>query len=610
MKLGLRTKIFLASVVFIVTVSVLSGIYLEGRIRAWFEENLARDLLARARTAAELLTRSDTEYDFQGMDPLADQLGEAIDARVSIITHRGAVVGDSSLDPDELATTEPHNDRPEVVQALSAGEGTSKRFSSTLGLPMFYVAKRFGRDESSYAVVRLALPMQQLGEAVGKLRATLVLASVGGLILALIMTLLSSYWITRELRALLRHARDITGEPAPAGSMFSSEELGGIAGSFQQLSEELESTVNTLASERNRVEAILENMSEAVLALDGEHRITLVNKTGMESLGLDDVPHGRALLEVMRSPALHELVRQARDGAPGSAEFDWHGPTLRRLWARATPLPATGGSVLVMRDVTELRRLETVRRDFVANVSHELRTPVSVIRANIETLTEGALADPEQAQRFAEAAKRNADRLAALVGDLLDISRIEAGQYRLEPASVNVWDAAERVSDAASVSADARGVKIFNELDVEAAVQADPVALDQVLLNLLDNAVKYGAEQGSVHVRGRRIDGMFRVEVQDDGPGIEPQHRSRIFERFYRVDNGRSRAMGGTGLGLAIVKNLIEAMDGRVGVTNAHNKGSVFWFQLPIPEAAANLRKSREESAHATLSRSEASKLA
>ncbi|MEM6734132.1 MAG: histidine kinase dimerization/phospho-acceptor domain-containing protein, partial [Myxococcota bacterium] len=370
---------------------------------------------------------------------------------MSIVSNEGVVLGDSRLSPLELESTELHITRPEIVEALRNGTGYSKRFSQTLGAPMFYVAQRFERPYGATGVVRLALPMQKLSTAVGRLRLLLVIASVGGLVVALTMTLLSSYLMTRGLRQLLRHTRDITGGPEVRTSIFSSEELGGIAGSFKQLSDELEDTVSTLARERHRVEAILENMSEAVLALDREHRITLVNKTGLEILGLDSQPHGRALLEVMRSPALHELVRQAREGDPGSAEFDWHGPTLRRLWARATPLPATGGSVLVMRDVTELRRLETVRRDFIANVSHELRTPVSVIRANLETLTDGALEDPNQARKFLKAAHRNADRLAALVGDLLDISRIEAGQYQFNPVPVGLREAVERTCDAATV---------------------------------------------------------------------------------------------------------------------------------------------------------------
>lgn len=581
MTLGARSKIFLISVVFIVTVGMLSGIYLEGRIRTWLEADLEADLFARAKTAAEVLSRTSEALTFSDMDPLADQLGGASGARVSIIAEDGRVLGDSSLSTLELGTTELHNDRPEFIDALDDDIGSSRRYSQTLGLSMFYVAKRFERPYGTVGVIRLALPMESLQAAVNQLRLLLVVASVGGLVVALTMTLLSSYFMTRGLRQLVRHTRDITGAPEPrGGALFGSEEIGGLAGSFKQLSEELEETVGVLASERNRVEAILENMSEAVLALDSDHRITLVNKTGLEILGLDDAPTGRALLEAMRSPALHELVREARNGTPGSAEFDWHGPSVRRLWARATPLPATGGSVLVMRDVTELRRLETVRRDFVANVSHELRTPVSVIRANIETLTEGALEEPEQARRFVEAAQRNADRLAALVGDLLDISRIEAGEYKLEPAAVVLWSSAERMCDAASVGADERGVRLYNELDVDLSVRADPVAIEQVLLNLIDNAVKYGTEGGAVHVRGRRLDTQVRVEVHDDGPGIEPKHRSRIFERFYRVDDGRSRAMGGTGLGLAIVKNLVEAMGGRVGVDPGHERGSVFWFQL------------------------------
>jgi two-component system phosphate regulon sensor histidine kinase PhoR len=249
--------------------------------------------------------------------------------------------------------------------------------------------------------------------------------------------------------------------------------------------------------------------------------------------------------------------------------------------ARATSLRGRGGVVVVMHDVTELRRLETVRRDFVANVSHELRTPVSVIRANAETLLDGGLEDAGRARGFVESLLRHAERLSGLVSDLLDIARIEAGRVNLDPKPLQLADVILRAAQTVEPNAQRKSIAVRSEVLPDLTIVADVRALEHVVLNLLDNAVKYTPAGGHVVVRARTEGRTVRVEVRDDGPGIEPRHRARIFERFYRVDPGRSRDMGGTGLGLSIVKNLTESMGGRVGVEPASPRGSIFWFTLP-----------------------------
>nr|WP_276603245.1 ATP-binding protein [Nannocystis pusilla] len=234
-----------------------------------------------------------------------------------------------------------------------------------------------------------------------------------------------------------------------------------------------------------------------------------------------------------------------------------------------------------MHDVTEIRRLERVRRDFVANVSHELRTPVSIIRANAETLLDGAIEKPEVARRFLDAQLRSADRLAALVADLLEISRIEAGTYEISPDEIELEPIVAHTIDEVERLAQEKHIEITSDVPEDMTVWADEQALEQVLLNLIDNAVKYTPTGGKIVVRAKKRDDMVRIEVEDNGPGIEARHRARVFERFYRVDKGRSREVGGTGLGLAIVKHLAEAMEGQVGVEPAEPQGSLFWLTLP-----------------------------
>jgi two-component system phosphate regulon sensor histidine kinase PhoR len=286
-------------------------------------------------------------------------------------------------------------------------------------------------------------------------------------------------------------------------------------------------------------------------------------------------------VDVLRLPELVDLAKHTSSD-PQAVDLTLGLAPVRHLHARANPIRATGGTVIVVHDTTEVRHLEAVRRDFVANVSHELRTPVSVIQANAETMLAGALEEPVHARRFTEAIHRNAERLAAIIADLLDLTRIESGKLELRPQSLNLHDAARNAVDAVAKLALARGTQLVNEVDAGVFVEADAQAIDQVLMNLIGNAVKYSGDHKHISVRARVQGHEVRVEVEDDGPGIEPHHRERIFERFYRVDSGRSRDVGGTGLGLSIVKHLVAALGGRLGVEAVSPNGARFWFTLPL----------------------------
>jgi two-component system phosphate regulon sensor histidine kinase PhoR len=366
----------------------------------------------------------------------------------------------------------------------------------------------------------------------------------------------------------------------------SNDELGRLAGSFNELVGELDHTLKSLAGERDRLETILEGMTEALLALDPEDRVTHVNRAALELLTLSQSPVGHGLIELVRVPALAELMERVH-AERGAAESELLLPSSRQVLARAAPIKSTRGTILVMLDITEMRRLEKVRRDFVANVSHELRTPVSVIQANAETLLDGALSHPTRGPEFLGAILRNAQRLARLVSDLLDLSRIESGQLELEIQPTQVSSAVQRAVESIRGLATRKRLTVAANIADEICVMADSTAFDQILTNLIVNAVKYTPEDGHVEIRAEiagpttGADHAVHIEVCDDGAGIEPRHRMRIFERFYRVDPGRSRDMGGTGLGLSIVKHLVNAMRGEVGVTENPTGGSIFRVTLP-----------------------------
>jgi two-component system phosphate regulon sensor histidine kinase PhoR len=273
---------------------------------------------------------------------------------------------------------------------------------------------------------------------------------------------------------------------------------------------------------------------------------------------------------------------QPKLGQAISSEFDLDCLPARTVLSRMTPLAASGGAVIVAHDVTDIRRLERVRRDFVANVSHELRTPVSVIRANAETLLDGALDDRSLSEEFVSAVLRNSERLSNLIGDLLDLSQIEAGHYEMNLVRISVSGAIRRTIDSVGHAANKKNMTISQAGTLDVQVLADMQALDQVLSNLVENAVKYTPVGGTVVIRSVAFEGAIRIEIEDDGVGVAPEHRDRLFERFYRVDPGRSRQMGGTGLGLAIVKHLVGAMGGLVGMRPSPEQGSIFWVELPL----------------------------
>ena len=337
-----------------------------------------------------------------------------------------------------------------------------------------------------------------------------------------------------------------------------------------------------MAWERGRSNAILDCMSEALFALDENNRILLVNPAAMELFAFERPPVGRLLPEVTGEGQLGVLVESASPGRVVSTEFSMDKAGRRCLLARVASPSSGSGSVVVMHDITEIRMMEQIQREFVANASHELRTPVSVIRANAETLIDGAIDDPGMRLKLLEALDRNAERLVHIVSDLLDLARLDAKQHEMMAVPLRVHDVVMHIVDVLKPLADRRGQDISLSFDPpDGRVLADSQALEQTLMNLLDNAIKYAPDGGKIRISSLSQGNRIRISVQDDGPGIPEKHRPFLFQRFYRVDPGRSRDIGGTGLGLSIVKTLVESMGGEVGMEPAENTGSIFWVALP-----------------------------
>jgi two-component system phosphate regulon sensor histidine kinase PhoR len=568
------------------TVGVAAGGgYLEKSLRAQLEHRIESGLVGLARTSKEAMELLPADAPPAEVQRLAMRLGASAQARITIVDARGKVLGDSQVLPGEVTALESHTDREEILRAFRGGVGVARRFSTTVKQEMVYAAVPY-RHGGQEGVLRVSLPLRDVDVAVSQHRMVMLFAGVLALVFSVFMSVVSAHYATRTIRDLFSGARALVRiEPTHLAASPTGDEIGGLAGSINEMAKTFEGTVRTLAQERDRFGAVLEGMGEALVALDGESRVTLCNRAALTLLGWSEAPVGKTLVEAIQQPALHDLAQRARREGKSAQEVEVETRGGKHLLARAARLTGDDGEVvLVMRDVTELRRLEKVRRDFVANVSHELRTPVSTIRATAEALVGGALDDKEHAMRFTQALLRNAERLSRIIADLLDLSRIEAGEQKIEIQGIGVGTAVHRAVEIVEGEAIKRGLKITLDVEGDLAVLADEAALDHVMLNLLDNAVKYSSDGGQVTVWARRVDGQARIEIRDDGPGVPERHRKRIFERFYRVDKGRSRQVGGTGLGLAIVRHLMESMDGSVGFLPNDPQGSVFWLVLRLAD--------------------------
>lgn len=404
------------------------------------------------------------------------------------------------------------------------------------------------------------------------------LAALAAFVIAILAGLVVLGTLRRSLRELATSTQDVVRDSSrrvPPVDAAPTDEVRQLAEWVNFLAEDAERSHRALARERALLSALADGTTQGVIAVDDDHKIELLNDAARQMLGVTSSPVGEPLIEFVRVPQLFELLE-----ADETASAEVTVANNRRMIIKVAQKWGSEGRVLLLEDVTTVRKLETVRRDFIANVSHELRTPVAVIRANAETLISGAKDDPVMGPKLMDGMHRNAERLARILADLLDLSRLDAGQYRLEIKTVPLRAAVEQALSAVEPSARARNVKLH--VDVEGDVKADPKALDQILVNLIDNAVKYTRADGNVWVQSKRDDNnRIRIEVRDDGVGIADKHRERVFERFYRADSSRSREAGGTGLGLSIVKHLTESMHGKVGVEPNQPQGSIFWLRLP-----------------------------
>ncbi len=571
---------------------IVMGIYVSRALEAQAVARLQATLVSQAALLQDVFAPLlDGSSGATSMQARAQRYGRQLGARVTVIAADGRVLAES--DRDSTRDLENHAGRPEVRQALASGVGSDVRRSVTLGRDLLYVAVPLEREGERRAVLRLALPIQDVDEARALVRRTVAGGAMLAVAVAMVIGLFVSRRITRPLRGMEGAARRMAeGDLAQTVPVVGTDEVAALGVALNRTAVALREKIERLGDEQAKVRTILDGMIEGVVALDDRGRLLLLNPAARAMFGVGNgIPEGRPFLEVIRQKDLLDLVGEVRvSGAPARHELELGPPVNRVVAARGAPLglgPGAAGVLLVLNDVTELRRLERVRSEFVANVSHELRTPLTCIKGYLETLLDGALDDRTHARRFLEVAGTHAERLDRLIDDLLELSNIESGRVTLVPMRLDLGEVVAGV-EAMFERQTAQGrLTVERAVPPGLAVRADRDRLVQILVNLVDNAVKFTPEGGKVRIEAALVGaGRVEVRVQDTGIGIPSTDLPRITERFYRVDKTRSREVGGTGLGLAIVKHLVQAHGGELRIESALGHGTTVSFTLPAAEGA------------------------
>lgn len=585
--------IFPAFAAILLLTLLLTAVYASRTIKNFYLEQLHGHLESHAWHVSTLLPSPSRPANYAAINALCVTFGDQLSNRITVILPDGRVIGDSIEAP---ANMENHRTRPEIHQAFDGFVGMSQRYSRTLQQELLYVAVPLRRPDADdgpiLAVVRASMPVDSINRTLSDIFRDLTAA---GAIIGMI-AIGTSWFIAHRISAPVETIRQgalrfANGELGHKIRLPKSDEIGILAHTMNQMAAQLSERIQTIIKQRNELEAVLENMVEAVIILDLDQRIMRCNKAAIQVFSLDPSDVGRRYLqEMIRNADIHRFVDNAfKHGDTTEDVLRLHHGQECFLHVHSTFLYDPHGDMyemlLVFHDITRLKQLESMRREFVANVSHELRTPITSILGFIETLQDGALHEPENARKFLDIIQRNASRLNTIITDLLMLSRIEYGHERDQMAFTErkLSDIVESASLACEKRAQEQGVSLRVHCPEDLVMRVNADLLEQAIVNLLDNAIKYSEPGSDVRLTVSRQHGGVKIEVQDAGCGIAADHLPRLFERFYRVDKARSRKLGGTGLGLAIVKHIANVHGGRATVTSRPGHGSTFSLMLPRP---------------------------
>ncbi|HVO80709.1 MAG TPA: ATP-binding protein [Terriglobales bacterium] len=566
----MRNRIFFKLLAGFVVVIAAATVTLDFAVRPAWEASLHREIERNLQQKTVMFANRVNTDRQHALQDVASQEGQAAGARATIIDAQGKVLADSEADPGSM---ENHAHRPEFVAALKGEVGMDTRRSHTLGIPFLYVAAPIAGG-----AVRLAYPLSDVEAATARVHRTLLLGSSLAFLVALVVAGVAARSTARRLRRIVQFAdRIAAGDLAARIAEDSWDEIGQLAGALDKTAHQLETSFAALQTSQRQLETLLNSMQDAVIAVGADRRVQWANQS-MDRLVPQRTRLNAPVVETVRDPDFLRAVRGAIETCKVCTTRAVSLHPGRTFDVTAAPMPG-GGSVAVLRDLTETERVEKTRRDFIANVSHELRTPLTSIQGYTETLLDSA-SENNHARDFLEVIRKNATRMSRLTEDLLTLARVESGEQRFDMQPVSSGELLQEAVQSFQEVARSQGIELQVEDAAQARVSADRDAIHQVFANLIDNALKYGASGGRIVLGARPSPSGVEFYVRDFGPGIPSEHLPRLFERFYRVDKARSRESGGTGLGLAIAKHIVFAHGGAIRAESELNHGSTFLFTL------------------------------
>jgi two-component system phosphate regulon sensor histidine kinase PhoR len=575
---SIQWRITVSFILVVLIIMGILGVYLVNSTRNSQLDNLRSQLENEARITAEASLPSFLSPDEPNdLDALAKKLGAEIETRVTIVAFNGTVLGDSEEDP---STMENHANRPEIMDALAKGVGESTRYSTTLEQMMMYVAVPISYQDEILGVARVSLPLTAVENVVHQVAVIIIIAMVVATALVILAAWVIARITTRPIRRLTAASKRIaSGELGQKITIEAKDEVGELTHAFNEMSAKTKELVEAISEGRTRLATILDNMTDAVIMIDSEGNISLANRAAENLFNIKDAEN-KPLIEAVRDHEVDELLKLClKTDKTQTVQYESNA-SKRYLRAIAVPI-AHIGVLLLFQDLTELRNLQTTRRELIGNISHEFRTPLAGIKAMVETLGSGAIDDKKTAQDFLTRIDSEVDRLTQLVAELTELSRIETGKAELKKEAVDLNQLVDEVIAQLSPQAERQKLSISREFAADLpAVPADKDRVRQVIANLVHNAIKFTPAGGRITITSRALEGSVIVDIADSGIGIPKEELPRVFERFYKGD--KARAGEGTGMGLAIAKHVIEAHGGSIWVRSEEGKGSTFSFSLPL----------------------------
>ena len=584
--MGIRTRIFFITLSCLFIGISLSFVVAERDLSLKLQDQIETELSRQAKILRKSIASIIDAGDFFILKAQVDEYAAASDSRITIILKDGYVIVDSDVEASKIDDLDNHSDRPEIISAFKNGYGSSKRYSSTVKKEMFYFALLDSSNDVE-RVIRISVPYESLDQILASLGNSITLIVVVGLIVAILASVLAGDYIRSSFMDLEKAAADISAGSYKKKDLESlpikrSDEIGSMARNISTISSNLREQISLIAKQRDQFGLVLDGLGEGIMVLDEDGTITFRNDQIMQILGLDEILN-KSIAD-LNLPPLKQIFKKALKKGQHESEFeiDTDGDDTKWILAHMNKAKATRELILVVHETTQLREMDSMRRDFVSNLSHELRTPVSVIKANSETLLGGALENSKDAKTFSKAILHNADRLSEMVTSLIDLSRIEYGDLKfvIEPIIIN--QVVDTVISSFTNKAKRKNIELVFNRQSDVVVQTDAKAIERVLNNLVDNAFKYSSENTVIEIRARKQANFVRISVLDSGEGVPEEEQRFVFKRFYRTAKARANTKQGSGLGLAIVRNLVNNLQGEVGVETRKEGGSEFWFTIPL----------------------------